>query len=172
MTLQNNVKTDDYGSAVNSVSNSTLHMYGGLITYCVAASGKNDRGQAAVYVGNSRVNWTHKPTDQTAAFTMYGGSIRNNASTGQAGNAGGTTDGGGVALDQAKMELRGGEIAYNHAGVFSSASGAGDGGGIMVRCGSVLDMYGGRVHHNYAGGYGGGIVAWNGDVNLYAGGVT
>ena len=42
----------------------------------------------------------------------------------------------------------------------------------MVRCGSVLDMYGGRVEHNFAGGYGGGIVAWNGDVNLHGGSIT
>ena len=170
VTLQNNVKKGDYGSAINSVSNSNLNMYGGLITHCLT-TGTEDRGQGAVYIGNSGVNWQGKPTNQVATFTMYGGSIRNNAVTGRNSN-----DGGGVALDQAKMNLYAGEISYNHAGVHyrnDSTSGyAGDGGGVMVRCGSVLDMYGGSIHHNYAGGYGGGIVAWNGDVNLHGGEVT
>ncbi len=165
VTLQNNVKkTDNYGSAIYSVRGSTLNMYGGLITRCATAGGA-DQGQGAVYVGNSSVNWENKPSTQVATFAMYGGSITNNAATN------GFADGGGVALDQAHMVLYGGEISYNHAGVWLAVS-AGDGGGIMVRCGSVLDMYGGSVHHNYAGGYGGGIVAWNGDVNLYAGEVT
>lgn len=171
VTLQNNVKKSNYGSAINSAGGSTLNMYGGLITRC-AAAGSKDEGQGAVYVGKSGVEWTSKPQQSAATFTMYGGSITNNAATnGQSAGSNGFADGGGVALDQAHMVLYGGEISYNHAGVWLAAS-AGDGGGIMVRCGSVLDMYGGSVHHNYAGGYGGGIVAWNGDVNLYAGEVT
>ena len=184
VTLENNMKINNsqngvnYGSAINCQVEGnempSLTMYGGLIQRCVTA-GSGDNGQGAVYIGKNGSDsfWETKPgVLEGVVFNMYGGQIINNANGRKNGLGNPRADGGGVAMDQATMNLYGGEISYNCAGLINDESGASDGGGIMVRCGSVLNMYGGEVSHNFAGGYGGGIVAWNGDVNLYAGSLT
>ena len=181
VTLQNNDKQGNFGSAIYSEAGSKLNMYGGMVTKCATkadASTNTDRGMGAVYIGNSKVSWTYDYDDNNdinklanknkAEAVMYGGCIENNAAYGYIGAA----DGGGVALDYASMTMYGGEVSDNHAGLKNDGNGAGDGGGIMVRCGSVLDLYSGKIHHNFAGGYGGGVVAWNGKINIHGGEIS
>ena len=170
--LQNNVNTGNQtsgmcGSAVQSNAGSTLNMFGGEISKCAVASNNNDTGRGAVFVGNfNTANWDKKVDPTDTHFNLYGGKITRNAASG-----GGNQDGGGVSVEQGYMDLYGGEVSYNHAGVLYSGT-SGDGGGIMVRNYAQFNMWGGSVDHNFAGGYGGGIVAWNGTVNIHGGEIT
>lgn len=174
VTLQNNDKKGNFGSAIYSEAGSALNMYGGTVTKCATMSQGADRGMGAVYVGSVRDgdSWTEDfngPNDGiSTSFTMYGGYIENNTVYGKDGAA----DGGGVALDHAAMAMYGGEISYNHAGLQNVTEYVGDGGGVMVRCGSVMDLHGGSVHHNFAAGYGGGVVAWNATINIHGGEIS
>lgn len=155
------------GSAIQSNSGSELNMYGGEISSCVVATSEGDTGRGAVFVGNFNIsNWNSVVTPTDTHFNMYGGKITRNAASGS-----GRQDGGGVSVEQGYMDLYGGEISYNHAGVWfnDSGSGSGDGGGVMVRNYAQFNMWGGSVNHNFAGGYGGGIVAWNAEVHIQGG---
>lgn len=174
VSLQNNAMIDGNtdasrrGSAVQSNgAGSVLNLYGGEISGCVVATSNSDTGRGAVFVGNfDTSNWDKVVTPVNAHFNMYGGKITRNAASG-----GGNQDGGGVSVEQGYMDLYGGEISYNHAGVFFNGN-SGDGGGIMVRNYAQFHMWGGSVDHNFAGGYGGGIVAWNGEVHIRGGEVV
>ena len=163
--LCNNVTTGMYGSAIQSNRGSTLNMYGGEVSRCAVASNTNDTGRGAVFVGNFNTgNWNSKIEPTNTHFNLYGGKITRNAASG-----GGNQDGGGVSVEQGYMDLYGGEVSYNHAGVWYSSSSSGDGGGIMARNYAQFHMWGGSVVHNFAGGYGGGIVAWNAQVHIHGG---
>lgn len=172
--LQNNVLrngANSYGSAIQSLSGSTLDLFGGEISHCVTAAlgddNNNDTGRGAVFIGSFVTsNWNAKPAITNSHFNMYGGVITNNAIVGN------NQDGGGVSVETAYMDLYGGEISYNHGGLSATGGVTGDGGGLMVRNNAQFTMWGGSVDHNFAGGYGGGIVAWNATVNIKGGSIT
>lgn len=175
--LKNNAMTDDgndlskAGSAINSSGDgSVLNMYGGEVSGCVVATDSGDTGRGAVFVGNFvQGNWNTKVEPINAHFNMYGGRITRNAASGS-----GNQDGGGVSVETGYMDLYGGEVSYNHAGVWFEASNkaSGDGGGLMVRNYAQFNMWGGSVDHNFAGGSGGGVVAWNAQVYIKGGEIT
>lgn len=170
--LKNNAMTDDgnnlskAGSAINSSGDgSVLNLYGGEVSGCVVATNGGDTGRGAVFTGNFYPgNWNNVVTPVNAHFNMYGGTITRNAASGS-----GNQDGGGVSVEQGYMDLYGGEISYNHAGLWLEGANSGDGGGLMVRNYAQFHMWGGSVDHNFAGGYGGGVVAWNAELHIHGG---
>lgn len=168
VTLRNNVTTGEYGAAIQSNKNSTLNLFGGEVSMCAVASSDGDTGRGAVFVGDfNKSNWNNKLTPTNTHFYMYGGKITRNAASGS-----GNQDGGGVSVETGYMDLYGGEVSYNHAGVWLEGASSGDGGGFMVRNYAQFRMWGGSVRHNFAGGYGGGVVAWNAELHIHGGEVT
>lgn len=174
VTLQNVQRSNgSYGGSaidmqVGSVApDMELNLYGGVVQWC-AATGIGENGAGAIYLGpasNSVLGWTtHPQTTRYGTFNMYAGSVSNNATCNNDGNADGT----GIALDNAAFNLYGGTVSFNcgDGGLYGDA-GAADGGGIGARVGSQVRLYGGEVSYNWTGGYGGGVCLWNSDGWLY-----
>lgn len=161
------------------INSAVFNMYGGEIS-----RNRLESTSAAPYAGGGGVS-IKDGINKASTFNMYGGKISNNTAT--AGCGGGVHAsgdlvainmergiieknsayaGGGVYLDEARLDLYGGEISGNT--VQDNTASGGEGGGIHVRMGS-LSMHGGAVERNSASWRGGGVYVYGGDLTLYDG---
>ena len=180
VTLQNNHKWIDQGSAINMLNldvnkKPTLNLYGGVIRRC-ATTGLVENGTGAIYCGNNdenMVSWTTCDTSSSyGTINFYAGAVRENGNY-RGGSGYHAGDGTGIALDKAVLNLYGGSVSYNCGDTTCITHGeAADGGGIGGRVGAVLNLYGGSIDHNWTAGFGGGVCLWNSSGYLYGTSIT
>ncbi len=143
----------------------TFNMYGGEISW--NAMGVYDNGCGpALYIG-----YKNDAKQVKATGNIYGGSILFNTALDVADKRY-SADGGAVAVDRAKLYIRGGLIS-NSRGAFANSGGTGaNGGAISARNYSEVYMYGGEISNNYTGCLGGGVALWYSKFHMYGGIIT
>ena len=140
LTIEGPGETGPSYDSLITIYDSTVNMYSG-VTLTNNHSGYAMLAGCGVEVRNN------------ATFNMYGGAIKNNATT--TGGAGGA-----VCLDYANgtFNMYGGEIKNNEASEY--------GGAIYVGANSTLNITGGNISNNKSGAYGGAIMIYYGNANI------